>query len=106
MTVLVTGASGFLCSYFLETVAVFNETASPGCRVLALDNFTSGLPERLHWVAGRPDIELRQCDVSKGVDPGEPVQMSTSEVAIPKCSSVPRPVAPRIPRECASSIIR
>ena len=72
-TLLVTGASGFLCSYFLETVAVFNATANPGCRVLALDNFTSGLPERLHWVQGRPDIQLRQCDVSKGVDPGEPV---------------------------------
>jgi len=72
-TLLVTGASGFLCSYFLETVAAFNRTASPGCRVLALDNFQTGLPERLDWVAGRSDIELRQCDVSKGFEPGERV---------------------------------
>jgi len=72
-TLLVTGASGFLCSYFLETVAAFNRTASPGCRVLALDNFRTGLPERLDWVAGRTDIELRQCDVSQGFEPGERV---------------------------------
>ena len=72
-TLLVTGASGFLCSYFLETVAAFNRTASPGCRVLALDNFQTGLAERLDWVKGRSDIVLRQCDVSKGFDPGERV---------------------------------
>ena len=72
-TLLVTGASGFLCSYFLETVAAFNRTASPGCRVLALDNFRTGLAERLEWVRGRTDIELRQCDVSQGFEPGERV---------------------------------
>ncbi len=72
-TLLVTGASGFLCSYFLETVAAFNRTANPGCRVLALDNFQTGLPERLDWVAGRNDIVLRQCDVSMPFDPGERV---------------------------------
>jgi len=72
-TLLVTGASGFLCSHFVETVAVFNETARPGCRLLAVDNFKTGLPERLAWIAGRRDIELRQCDVSIGFEPGEPV---------------------------------
>ena len=29
-TLLVTGASGFLCSHFLETIAVFNESARRG----------------------------------------------------------------------------
>ncbi|HUI53963.1 MAG TPA: NAD-dependent epimerase/dehydratase family protein [Bryobacteraceae bacterium] len=72
-TLLVTGASGFLCSHFLETVAVFNETARPGCRLLAVDNFKTGLPERLAWISGRRDIEFRQCDVSIGFEPGEPV---------------------------------
>jgi UDP-glucuronate decarboxylase len=72
-TLLVTGASGFLCSHFLETMAVFNETARPGCRVLGVDNFKTGLPERLAWVAGRRDMELRPCDVSAGFEPGEPV---------------------------------
>jgi dTDP-glucose 4,6-dehydratase/UDP-glucuronate decarboxylase len=72
-TLLVTGASGFLCSHFLETIAVFNETARPGCRVIGVDNFKTGLPERLAWVAGRRDMELRPCDVSAGFEPGEPV---------------------------------
>ena len=51
-TLLITGASGFLCSHFLETIAVFNETARPGCRVIAVDNFRTGLPERLAWMQG------------------------------------------------------
>ena len=64
-TLLVTGASGFLCSHFLETIAAFNESARPVCRVLAVDNFRTGLPERLSWIQGRPDMELRQCDASQ-----------------------------------------
>jgi dTDP-glucose 4,6-dehydratase/UDP-glucuronate decarboxylase len=72
-TMLVTGASGFLCSHFLETIAAFNESARPGCRVLAVDNFRTGLPERLSWIQGRRDMELRQCDASQPFDPGEPV---------------------------------
>ena len=72
-TMLVTGAGGFLCSHFLETIAVFNESARPGCRVLAVDNFRSGVPERLSWIEGRKDIELRQCDASQAFEPGERV---------------------------------
>ena len=72
-TLLVTGAGGFLCSHFLETIAVFNETARPGCRVIAVDNFQTGLPERLAWMRDRRDMELRQCDASQPFDPSEPV---------------------------------
>jgi UDP-glucuronate decarboxylase len=72
-TLLVTGAGGFLCSHFLETIAVFNETAQPGCRVLAIDNFRTGLPERLAGMRGRPNIELRQADISRPFDPEERV---------------------------------
>jgi dTDP-glucose 4,6-dehydratase/UDP-glucuronate decarboxylase len=72
-TLLITGASGFLCSHFLETIAAFNETARPGCRVIAVDNFRTGLPERLAWMQGRSDMELRQSDASQPFDAGEPV---------------------------------
>jgi dTDP-glucose 4,6-dehydratase/UDP-glucuronate decarboxylase len=72
-TLLVTGAGGFLCSHFLETIAVFNESARPGCRVLAVDNFRTGLAERLSWIGERRDMELRQCDASRQFDPGERV---------------------------------
>ena len=74
-TLLVTGAGGFLCSHFLETIAVFNETARPGCRVLAVDNFKTGLPERLAWMAGRRDMELRPCDVSPAIRTGRAVDL-------------------------------
>jgi len=72
-TMLITGAGGFLASHLLETVAVFNESAKPGCRVLALDNFQSGLPERISWIKDRPDMELRQGDASRAFEPGERV---------------------------------
>jgi UDP-glucuronate decarboxylase len=72
-TMLVTGASGFLCSHFLEAIAVFNETAQPGCRVLAVDNFRTGLPERLSWIKNRSDMELLSFDASQPFDPGERV---------------------------------
>ncbi len=72
-TLLITGAGGFLASHFLETLAIFNESAQPGCRVLAVDNFQTGVPERVSWIQGRADMELRQADVSRGFDPGERV---------------------------------
>ena len=44
---------------------------------------------------------------TEGMDlASEPVQRSTSLVSMPKCSSVPRPVAPRTPEACASSTSR
>lgn len=72
-TLLVTGAGGFLASHFLETIAVFNESNRPGCRVLAVDNFHSGLPERIAWAGSRPDFSLREADVSKPFEPNERV---------------------------------
>src|SRR5262245_5162397 len=72
-TLVVTGAGGFLASHSLEAIAVFNELNPPGCRVLAVDNFQTGLPERIAWIDGRRDMELRRCDVSQGFDPGERV---------------------------------
>jgi UDP-glucuronate decarboxylase len=64
-TVLVTGASGFLCSYFVETVAALNEgILNRPCVLLAVDNFRTGLPERLHGLEGRNDIHFLQHDMT------------------------------------------
>lgn len=54
-TMLITGGNGFLCSYFLETIACPNDTAwhSP-CRVITADNLRSGVAERVAHLAGRP----------------------------------------------------
>jgi dTDP-glucose 4,6-dehydratase/UDP-glucuronate decarboxylase len=65
-TLLVTGGSGFLCSYFLDTVAALNDRGlSPRCRLIAIDNFKTGLPERIAHLSGRPDIQFIQHDVSQ-----------------------------------------
>lgn len=68
-TLLVTGASGFLCSYFVDTVAALNEKVldSP-CQVIALDNFQIGLPERLAHLEGRADIRFLRHDMSQPLE--------------------------------------
>jgi len=93
-TLLVTGAGGFLASHFLETIAVYNESHRPGCRVLAADNFQSGLPQRIAWAQDRPDILLAQCDISRGWDPGERVDwiIHAASIASP-------PIYRRLPLE-------
>lgn len=68
-TLLVTGAGGFLCSYFVDTVAALNDRVlSEPCRVIALDNFLIGLPERLAHLDGRPDIEFVRHDMAQPLD--------------------------------------
>jgi len=55
-TLLVTGGSGFLCSYLLETIAWLNETVwDDPCRVISLDNLRTGAASRVAHLAGRPD---------------------------------------------------
>lgn len=64
-SLLVTGAGGFLCSYLLDVVAALNDHAfERPCRVVAMDNFRSGLPERIEHLGGRPDIQFLQHDVT------------------------------------------
>ncbi len=73
-TLLVTGASGFLCSYLAETVAALNGGGpGPACRFLAVDNLATGIPERLAAL-GRSDwFRLVEHDVTIPLDPGEKV---------------------------------
>jgi UDP-glucuronate decarboxylase len=64
-TLLVTGASGFLCSYFVETVAALNDGfMDPPCELVAVDNFRTGLPDRLRELDGRRGISFLQHDVT------------------------------------------
>ncbi|NJM29155.1 MAG: NAD-dependent epimerase/dehydratase family protein [Rhizobiales bacterium] len=73
-TVLVTGASGFLMSYIVETLLAWNESgAGSACRVIALDNFKTGVPDRLAHLEDMPNLSLVKHDISQPLDPGEPV---------------------------------
>lgn len=68
-TLLVTGANGFLCSYFVDAVAALNDSGlRPSCKVVALDNFKVGTAERLAHLNGREDIRFLQHDVSQPLD--------------------------------------
>lgn len=73
-TVLISGAGGFLMSYIVETLLAWNATeAGPPCTVIALDNFKTGVPERLAHLEDLEDFRIVRHDVSQPLDLGEPV---------------------------------
>lgn len=64
-TLLVTGASGFLCSYFVDTIATLNEMGlDPPCHVLAVDNLRTGVPDRLAHLESHQEISFLRRDVT------------------------------------------
>jgi UDP-glucuronate decarboxylase len=65
-TLLVTGASGFLCSWFVDCVEVLNERSpdSP-CRVIAVDNHSTGVASRLAGAGAREWLRLLEHDVTR-----------------------------------------
>lgn len=72
-TILVSGAAGFLCSYFLDTFAAMNEQLDRPCRVIGLDNFRSGVPDRLAHLEQDPHFTFVAHDVSRPFEPKQPV---------------------------------
>jgi UDP-glucuronate decarboxylase len=73
-TVLVAGAAGFLPSYIVDSLARSNEIRPGGaCRVLCVDNFTTGVLTRLHHLQGRDDVALLTADLASGLTIDEPV---------------------------------
>src|SRR5436309_3410218 len=73
-TLLVTGGSGFLCSYLLDSVAYLNDhcLARP-CRLITVDNLRSGVPDRVAHLVDRQDFRFITHDVSQPLALGEPV---------------------------------
>ena len=73
-TILVTGAGGFLMSYIVDTLLAQNATrAGKPCRVIAVDNFKTGLPERLSHHEGVRDFRILKHDVSMPLEIDEPI---------------------------------
>ena len=66
-TLLITGANGFLCSYIVDVLAHWNETASSPCRIIAVDNMITGVPTRLAHLADRPDVVFVEHDVTQAL---------------------------------------
>jgi UDP-glucuronate decarboxylase len=73
-TLLITGGSGFLCSYLLDILAYLNDRVLPKpCRVISVDNLRSGVSQRVAHLAKRPDFRFIDHDIAQPLDFGEPV---------------------------------
>lgn len=69
-SILITGAGGFLCSYMVDVVAMANQTTlKHPCHIFAVDNFKTGINERLEHLVGRDDFELFQLDITQPFPP-------------------------------------
>ena len=111
-TLLVTGGSGFVCSYLLDTVAHLNDDVfTEPCHVISVDNLRTGLPERVQHLAGRQDFRFINHHVSEPLTLDEQVRsmlyLSTSEIyGDPDAAHVPtredyrRSVSCTGPRAC------
>lgn len=72
-TVLVTGAAGFLFSYLVDVLVAAGEALPEPCRIIALDNFQSSLPERVAHLEGHPHVRFIAHDVRQPFVPDGPV---------------------------------
>jgi len=72
-TVLVTGAAGFLLSHLVDVLAAYNVLATTPCRVLALDLFRTGLPDRVRHLDASVGVHWITHDVAEPFTPDEPV---------------------------------
>jgi dTDP-glucose 4,6-dehydratase/UDP-glucuronate decarboxylase len=68
-TVLITGAGGFLGSTLLDVIAAYNRSGpSRHCRAIAVDNYSTGLPERIAHLEGDPDFDFLDQDVTQPLE--------------------------------------
>jgi nucleoside-diphosphate-sugar epimerase len=86
-TLLVAGGGGFLASYLLDAVIYANNNLlDEPCRLIALDNFVTGHPQRLAHLLGRPDFTFIRCDLTQPLDLNEPIDfvIHAASIASPK----------------------
>lgn len=68
-SILVTGAGGFLGSFFLDVFAAFNRlNLDAPCHVIAADNFKVGLPSRIRHLESDRNVSFLRHDVSKPLE--------------------------------------
>ncbi len=73
-TILITGAQGFLCSYVVEVLALYNTVqAKEPVKIIALDNFITGSKGRLQHLQGRNDIDFVTQDITDPYETTDPV---------------------------------
>jgi dTDP-glucose 4,6-dehydratase/UDP-glucuronate decarboxylase len=73
-TLLLTGAAGFLCSYVLDVVDALNRSKyGSACQVIALDNYITGLPDRVQHLKNAQNFKFVQHDVTQPFKSDEPI---------------------------------
>ncbi len=67
-TVVVAGGAGFLPSYLVDALAVANDRLLDApCRVISIDNLSTGVAGRLEHLRNRDDVALLEQDIIEGV---------------------------------------
>lgn len=66
-TILLTGAVGFLGTYFVHYFSIINELnlLNKPCKLICLDNFSRGVPSWVEPLKNRPDVEFLESDIVK-----------------------------------------
>lgn len=73
-TLLVTGAAGFLCGYIVDMLAELSERyLERPVRIVAVDNYLRGAPERLLHLTQSHNVRVETFDVRQPFEPGESV---------------------------------
>ncbi len=68
-TLLISGAGGFLCSFALDVIVALNEVFDEPVTVIAMDNYKTGLPERIAHLNDYPNMRVVNHDVSTAYVP-------------------------------------
>ncbi|SDK54226.1 NAD dependent epimerase/dehydratase family protein [Natronincola ferrireducens] len=68
-TWLISGGGGFLGSYFLDLLNYCNEKVFHNpCKVICIENFLSGTPERIKHLQNNQHIQIIKTDIVKPIE--------------------------------------
>ncbi len=82
-TLLISGGGGFLGGYFLDTIALLNETKSKKpTKAICIDNFISGIPKRIVHLQDDKNFTFITQDICKPLAISEPVHFIVHAASI------------------------
>ena len=69
-TILLTGAGGFLGTYFVHYFTILNDKKllEEPCKLCLVENFIRGIPDWFDSIRGREDIQIIEGDINKQLD--------------------------------------
>ena len=69
-TILLTGAGGFLGTYFVHYFTILNDKKllEESCKLCLVENFIRGVPDWFDSIRGREDVQIIEGDINKQLD--------------------------------------